>query len=62
MEIIEIRGFGTLVKKLIKKNLLETQRQMKSYSKKSYKLHFKIGKILHKKINPSTYLKKEDVF
>ena len=60
---IEIRGFGTLSKKINKEKFVRNPKtNEKLFKKKSYKLHFKIGKILHKRINPSTYLKKEDVF
>ena len=60
---IEIRGFGTLSKKINKEKFVRNPKtNEKLFKEKSYKLHFKIGKILHKRINPSTYLKKEDVF
>ena len=60
---IEIRGFGTLSKKINKEKFVRNPKtNEKLFKKKSYKLHFKTGKILHKKINPTTYLKKEDVF
>ncbi len=60
---IEIRGFGTLSKKINKEKFVRNPKtNEKLFKNKSYKLHFKTGKILHKKINPTTYLKKEDVF
>ena len=60
---IEIRGFGTLSKKINKEKFVRNPKtNEKLFKEKSYKLHFKIGKILHKRINTSTYLKKEDVF
>ena len=60
---IEIRGFGTLSKKINKEKFVRNPKtNEKLFKKKSYKLHFKTGKILHKKMNPNTYLKKEDVF
>ena len=60
---IEIRGFGTLSKKINKEKFVRNPKtNEKLFKKKSYKLHFKTGKILHKKMNPTAYLKKEDVF
>ena len=60
---IEIRGFGTLSRKINKEKFVRNPKtNEKLFKKESYKLHFKIGKILHKKINPSTNFKKEDVF
>ena len=60
---IEIRGFGTLSRKINKEKFVRNpQTNEKLFKQQSYKLHFKIGKILHKKINPSSYIKKEDVF
>ena len=52
-ERIEIRGFGTLSKKENKEKLVRNPKtNEKIYKNKTYKLHFKIGKILHNKINP----------
>ena len=49
---VEIRCFGTLIKKENKQKLLRNPKtNEKIYKKKTYKLHFKIGKILHNKIN-----------
>ena len=49
---IEIRGFGTISKKINKEKYVRNPKtNEKIYKNKSYKLHFKIGKILHKKIN-----------
>ena len=49
---IEIRGFGTLSKKENKEKMVRNPKtNEKIYKKKTYKLHFKIGKILHNKIN-----------
>ena len=49
---IEIRGFGTLSKKHNKaKYVRNPKTNEKIYKEKSYKIHFKIGKILHKRIN-----------
>ena len=50
---IEIRGFGTLSKKVNKaKEVRNPKTNEKLFKAKSHKLHFKIGKTLHKKINP----------
>ena len=60
---IEIRGFGTISRKINREKFVRNPKtNEKLFKKESYKLHFKIGKILHKKINPSTNFKKEDVF
>ena len=60
---IEIRGFGTLSRKINKEKFVRNPKtNEKLFKQQSYKIHFKIGKILHKKINPSSYIKKEDVF
>ena len=49
---IEIRGFGTLSRKINKEKFVRNPKtNEKLFKKQSYKLHFKIGKILHKKIN-----------
>ena len=51
---VEIRGFGTLSKKENKEKLVRNPKtNEKIYKDKTYKLHFKIGKILHNKINPA---------
>ena len=60
---IEIRGFGTISRKINKEKFVRNPKtNEKLYKKQSYKLHFKIGKILHKKINNLSLHKKEDVF
>ena len=49
---IEIRGFGTLSRKVNKEKFVRNPKtNEKLFKNKSYKIHFKIGKILHKKIN-----------
>ena len=49
---IEIRGFGTLSRKVNREKFVRNPKtNEKLYKNQSYKLHFKIGKILHKKIN-----------
>ncbi len=49
---IEIRGFGTISRKLNKEKYVRNPKtNEKIYKNKSYKLHFKIGKILHNRIN-----------
>ena len=61
---IEIRGFGTLSRKINKEKFVRNPKtNEKLFKNKSFKLHFKIGKILHKKINPDLEsFKTEDVF
>lgn len=52
---IEIRGFGTLSKKINKEKYVRNPKtNEKIFKNKSYKLHFKIGKILHNRINSYT--------
>ena len=49
---IEIRGFGTLSKKKNKaKYVRNPKTNEKIYKEENFKVHFKIGKILHKRIN-----------
>ena len=49
---IEMRGFGTLSRKINKEKFVRNPKtNEKLYKKQSFKLHFKIGKILHKRIN-----------
>ncbi len=49
---VELRGFGTLKKKVNKaKQVRNPKTNEKLYKKESYKLHFKTGKILHSKLN-----------
>tara|TARA_B100000886_G_C20325320_1_gene449972 strand:- start:560 stop:868 length:309 start_codon:yes stop_codon:yes gene_type:complete len=58
---IEIRGFGTLSKKVNKaKEVRNPKTNEKLFKNQSYKLHFKIGKILHNKINTSDVSNIED--
>ena len=42
---IEIRGFGTFSRKINK------EKYVRNPKSKSYKVHFKIGKTLHKRLN-----------
>ena len=52
---IEIRGFGTLAKKINKAKFVRNPKtNERLYKNKSYKVHFKIGKILHSRINSKT--------
>jgi len=49
---VEIRGFGTLRKKINKaKEVRNPKTNEKLFKKENFKLHFKIGKILHNKLN-----------
>ena len=49
---VELRGFGTLKKKINKaKEVRNPKTNEKIFKKENFKLHFKIGKILHKKLN-----------
>ena len=49
---VELRGFGTLTKKINKaKQVRNPKTNQKLYKNESFKLHFKTGKILHTKIN-----------
>ena len=57
---IEFRGFGTFSKKINKEKFVRNPKtNEKIYKKATYKIHFKIGKILHKKINNDHYLNNE---
>tara|TARA_B100000963_G_C22607271_1_gene663188 strand:- start:68 stop:361 length:294 start_codon:yes stop_codon:yes gene_type:complete len=48
----EIRGFGTISRKINKEKFVRNPKtNEKLFKNESYKLHFKIGKLLHKKIN-----------
>ncbi len=50
---VELRGFGTLRKKINKaKEVRNPKTNEKLFKKENFKLHFKIGKILHNKLNP----------
>ena len=60
---IEMRGFGTLSRKINKEKYVRNPKtNEKLYKNESFKLYFKIGKILHKKINNLDYSEKEDEF
>tara|TARA_B100000700_G_scaffold307773_1_gene384668 strand:+ start:660 stop:956 length:297 start_codon:yes stop_codon:yes gene_type:complete len=51
---IEIRGFGSFKKKINKSKLVRNPKtNEKIFKETSYKVHFKIGKTLLKKINQS---------
>ena len=53
---IEIRGFGTITRKINKEKMVRNPKtNEKLFKDQNYKLHFKIGKILHKKINGINY-------
>ena len=57
---VEIRGFGSLKKKINKAKFVRNPKtNEKIFKKETYKIHFKIGKILHKKINPDYHLNNE---
>ena len=58
---IEIRGFGTISRKINKEKLVRNPKtNEKLFKNKSFKLHFKIGKVLHTKINGFTNSTIED--
>ena len=60
---IEIRGFGTISRKNNKEKFVRNPKtNEKIFKNQNYKIHFKIGKILHKVLNPLDNSKKEDVF
>tara|TARA_B100001093_G_C26216317_1_gene754209 strand:+ start:265 stop:561 length:297 start_codon:yes stop_codon:yes gene_type:complete len=49
---VELRGFGTLKKKINKaKTVRNPKTNEKIFKKENYKLHFKVGKILHNELN-----------
>ncbi len=49
---VEIRGFGTLRKKINRaKEVRNPKTNEKIFKKDTFKLHFKIGKILHNELN-----------
>ena len=49
---VELRGFGTLKKKINKaKGVRNPKTNEKLFKKENFKLHFKTGKILHNKLN-----------
>ena len=58
---IEIRGFGTISRKINKEKIVRNPKtNEKLFKNKSFKLHFKIGKVLHTKINGFTNSTIED--
>ena len=49
---IEIRGFGTISRKVNREKFVRNPKtNEKLFKEQSFKLHFKIGKLLHKRIN-----------
>ena len=57
---IEIRKFGTFRKKINKEKYVRNPKtNEKIFKKATYKIHFKIGKILHNRINEDNLLKNE---
>ncbi len=49
---VELRGFGTLKRKVNKaKEVRNPKTNEKLYKKENFKLHYKIGKILHNELN-----------
>tara|TARA_E500000178_G_C16983965_1_gene737251 strand:- start:1103 stop:1411 length:309 start_codon:yes stop_codon:yes gene_type:complete len=60
---IEIRGFGTLSRKLNREKFVRNPKtNERLFKTQSYKLHFKMGKLLHKRINHLTNTDKENEF
>ena len=60
---IEIRGFGTISRKVNREKFVRNPKtNEKLFKNQSYKLHFKTGKILHKRVNNLPISNKEDVF
>tara|TARA_B100000674_G_scaffold465878_1_gene449301 strand:+ start:134 stop:442 length:309 start_codon:yes stop_codon:yes gene_type:complete len=58
---IEIRGFGTISRKINKEKFVRNPKtNQKLFKNQNYKLHFKIGKILHQKINNLPVTNTED--
>ena len=58
---IEIRGFGTLTRKINKEKFVRNPKtNERIFKSQNYKLHFKIGKILHKKINDQIFSEIKD--
>tara|TARA_B100000029_G_scaffold227828_1_gene225639 strand:- start:12778 stop:13074 length:297 start_codon:yes stop_codon:yes gene_type:complete len=52
---VELRGFGTFSKKINKEKYVRNPKtNEKIFKKQTNKIHFKIGKILHNKINTDT--------
>tara|TARA_B100001287_G_C22641038_1_gene510153 strand:- start:1022 stop:1315 length:294 start_codon:yes stop_codon:yes gene_type:complete len=49
---VELRGFGTISRKLNKEKYVRNPKtNERLYKEKTYKLHFKLGKTLHKHLN-----------
>ena len=49
---VELRGFGSLKKKINRaKEVRNPKTNERIFKKENFKLHFKIGKILHNKLN-----------
>ncbi len=49
---IEIRGFGTISRKENKEKFVRNPKtNERIYKEKTFKIHFKIGKILHQRLN-----------
>ena len=49
---VEIRGFGTFRKKINKEKMVRNPKtNERIFKEKTNKIHFKIGKILHKRLN-----------
>jgi integration host factor subunit beta len=49
---VELRGFGTLKKKINKAKQVRNPKTNETlFKKENFKLHFKTGKILHNKLN-----------
>ena len=60
---IEMRGFGTISRKINREKFVRNPKtNEKLFKNKSYKLHFKIGKILHKIINNKEFSNIEDAY
>ena len=57
---IEIRGFGTFSKKVNKEKFVRNPKTNEKFFKhETNKMHFKIGKILHHRINKDSHLNNE---
>ena len=57
---IEIRRFGTFSKKIIKEKYVRNPKtNIKIFKPVNNKIHFKIGKILHQRINNYNHLSNE---
>ena len=57
---IQFRGFGTFSKKINREKFVRNPKtNEKIYKKATYKIHFKIGKILHEDINKYNHLNNE---